>query len=263
MATQQPIPTRQYDFQGSAPAVADQVDAELNTLFTVLQGGVGNDHIADNAEIAKSKLAAAFLTEFNAGLISWSGVTCTADNTLTFPSDLGAILNVGDVLSFTDDGTAVEAFIVAKPTATTATIISAPVSSGNLTTVANGSVIASFKYSKNQNAISRSKFIISGAKFVSMTGKKLYVVSQGETSATVGANAGDVASKAFTFGYTFPARPTILVENQDVAAGNIIFVVTRCLTPSTTGFTAYTERHVTQGSTGAQAIDYEAYLILQ
>ena len=34
----QPQPTRTYDFSGGQNAVADDVDTDLNTLYTVLQG---------------------------------------------------------------------------------------------------------------------------------------------------------------------------------------------------------------------------------
>jgi len=50
-------PTRQYDFQAGQNAVGDNVDTDLNTLYTVLQGSVGNTHIADDAAVAQNKLA--------------------------------------------------------------------------------------------------------------------------------------------------------------------------------------------------------------
>lgn len=76
MASAQPQPTRTYDFTGGSNAVADQVDTDLNTLYTVLQGGVGNTHVADDASIAQSKIATSTLgyaestsdqTDFSAG----------------------------------------------------------------------------------------------------------------------------------------------------------------------------------------------------
>lgn len=58
MATSpQPIPERQYIFTAGTPAVADQVNHELNTLYSVLQGGIGDQHIADQANIQGSKVA--------------------------------------------------------------------------------------------------------------------------------------------------------------------------------------------------------------
>lgn len=60
----QPQPTRTYDFQGGQPAVADAVDTDLNTLYTVLQAGIGNTHIASDAAIDFSKLASAAWTSY-------------------------------------------------------------------------------------------------------------------------------------------------------------------------------------------------------
>lgn len=57
MALAQSQPTRAYDFQSGTNAVADNVDTDLNTLYTVLQGGVGNTHIASDAAIDQNKLA--------------------------------------------------------------------------------------------------------------------------------------------------------------------------------------------------------------
>jgi len=52
-------PTRTYDFVGNSNAVADEVDTEFNTLYTVLQGGIGDTHIAADAAVQFSKLQAA------------------------------------------------------------------------------------------------------------------------------------------------------------------------------------------------------------
>lgn len=49
-------PTRTYDFTGGTNAVADNVDTDLNTLYTVLQGGVGDTHIASDAAINHGKI---------------------------------------------------------------------------------------------------------------------------------------------------------------------------------------------------------------
>lgn len=64
----QPQPTRTYDFTGGSNAVADQVDADLNTLYTVLQGGVGDTHIASDAAISWSKMASTAWTTYTPGL---------------------------------------------------------------------------------------------------------------------------------------------------------------------------------------------------
>lgn len=50
MPATQPLPIRASD-------VGDkQVDSDLHTLFMVLQGGVGDTHLADNADIAQAKI---------------------------------------------------------------------------------------------------------------------------------------------------------------------------------------------------------------
>ena len=91
MASAQPSPTRTYDFSGGTNAVADQVDTELNTLFTVLQGGIGNVHIADDAAIAFSKLASSAWTTFTP---TWAGGTPAIGNgTLS-----GAYVKIGRIV---------------------------------------------------------------------------------------------------------------------------------------------------------------------
>lgn len=65
----QPQPTRTYDFSGGQNAVADDVDTDLNTLYTVLQGGIGNTHIASDAVIALSKLASDARTAYTPSLL--------------------------------------------------------------------------------------------------------------------------------------------------------------------------------------------------
>lgn len=58
----QPSPLRQYTFTANTPAVASQVNTELNTLYSVLQGGVGSVHLADNAGILFSQLGVSTAT---------------------------------------------------------------------------------------------------------------------------------------------------------------------------------------------------------
>lgn len=65
-------PTRTYNFSGGTNAVADEVDTDLNTLYTVLQGGIGTTHIASDAAIDFSKLASAAWTSFTP---TWTGLT--------------------------------------------------------------------------------------------------------------------------------------------------------------------------------------------
>lgn len=57
MGLPQPSPTRRYTFIGGGNAVADQVENELNTVYTVLQGGVADVHVADGANINGAKIA--------------------------------------------------------------------------------------------------------------------------------------------------------------------------------------------------------------
>jgi len=69
----QPQPTRTYDFSGGTNAVADEVDTDLNTLYTVLQGGIGNTHIASDAAIDTSKLATGAAAAFTPSPTGFSG----------------------------------------------------------------------------------------------------------------------------------------------------------------------------------------------
>lgn len=82
----QPQPTRTYDFTGGQPAVADAVDTDLNTLYTVLQGGVGNTHIAADAAIGFSKMAATAMTLFNP---VWTGLTLGNGTSISYYQQIG------------------------------------------------------------------------------------------------------------------------------------------------------------------------------
>lgn len=80
--TPQPIPERLYVFEPATAAVADQVNHELDTVYAVLQGGIGDQHIADQANINGTKLAAATVPSLvfvnNAALIPVVGGPITA-----------------------------------------------------------------------------------------------------------------------------------------------------------------------------------------
>lgn len=56
--TPSPIPERTYTFSSNTPAIADYVDHELDTVYGVLQGGLGDAHFATQANINGTKLAA-------------------------------------------------------------------------------------------------------------------------------------------------------------------------------------------------------------
>ena len=83
MGSAQPQPTRTYDFAGGSNAVADDVDTDLNTLYTVLQGGVGNTHIADDAAIAFSKLEAVAWTTYTPTWTAETANPAIGNGTLT------------------------------------------------------------------------------------------------------------------------------------------------------------------------------------
>ncbi|GAC1502298.1 MAG: hypothetical protein NVS1B10_07010 [Candidatus Saccharimonadales bacterium] len=78
-----PSPTRSYTFSPNTPAVSDYVNHELDTIYGVLQGSVGNVHIADQAGILGTKIAAGSIpaaqvkaepwTSFTSTLVGWSG----------------------------------------------------------------------------------------------------------------------------------------------------------------------------------------------
>lgn len=57
-----PQPSRQYIFTAGTVAVAAQVNTELNTVYAILQGAIGDAHIADQANIAGTKIASGTIT---------------------------------------------------------------------------------------------------------------------------------------------------------------------------------------------------------
>jgi len=88
MGSALPRPTRPYIFQSGQAAVGDQVNQDLDPLYAVLSGGIGDAHIADNANISGTKIAA--------------GSIPTAQFV-----DPYAMFNVGDIKMWHSDGTAV------------------------------------------------------------------------------------------------------------------------------------------------------------
>jgi hypothetical protein len=88
-------PTRTYDFTGGSNAVADAVDTDLNTLYTVLQGGLGNTHIAADAAIDWTKMASTAWTAFTP---SWNNVTLGSGET-----NVGRYFLMGKTLFVTAD----------------------------------------------------------------------------------------------------------------------------------------------------------------
>lgn len=87
----QPIPQRTYIFVANKAAVGDQVNKELDTLYSTLQGGLGDAHIASNAAISGSKIAP--------GSIPTSALA-SSDLQSGF-----ALVPIGAVLDFWSDGT--------------------------------------------------------------------------------------------------------------------------------------------------------------
>ena len=59
MSLSQPTPQRTYIFQAGQAAVGDQVNKEFDTLYGVLQGGIGDAFVASNASISGTKIASA------------------------------------------------------------------------------------------------------------------------------------------------------------------------------------------------------------
>lgn len=87
----QPIPQRTYVFVANKAAVGDQVNKEFDTLYNVLQGGVGDAHISSNANINGAKIAAASIPN-----------TAFADPTI---SGGFAFVPIGGVIDYWSDGT--------------------------------------------------------------------------------------------------------------------------------------------------------------
>ena len=82
MGSAQPQPTRSYGpFTGGNSAVGTQVDTDLNTLYTVLQGGVGDTHIATNAAIQQAKLQTTQLGY--AAITATQNVSATSETQVT------------------------------------------------------------------------------------------------------------------------------------------------------------------------------------
>ena len=73
-------PTRTYNFAGGSNAVADEVDTDLNALYTVLQGGLGDTHIASDAAIAWTKMAGTALTDWTSTWTSSGGTAPAIGN---------------------------------------------------------------------------------------------------------------------------------------------------------------------------------------
>lgn len=91
MALVQPNPQRTYIFQAGQAAVGDQVNKELDTVYNVLQGGIGDSYIATNAAISGTKIAA--------GSIPSSAL---ADQTLSLGT---SFVPIGAILDFWSDNT--------------------------------------------------------------------------------------------------------------------------------------------------------------
>lgn len=72
MALAQQRPEKPYTFQAGKAAVGDQVNKVVDVLYSLLQGGIADTHIADNANINGSKLAAASIP--TAQLIDATGI---------------------------------------------------------------------------------------------------------------------------------------------------------------------------------------------
>jgi hypothetical protein len=78
-----PIPIQLYEFTANTPAVAAYVNAEIDQLYTALQGGLGSAHLATNAGILPSQLIANGVIVPRAGGVMPGGLITMQVQTVT------------------------------------------------------------------------------------------------------------------------------------------------------------------------------------